>query len=247
MWAAIAVAGMLIPAAAQAQVTAYAVIPSWTTSRCSWWTRTRGRRSRPIGLGGEPYDAAITPDGRYAYVTLRAAKRVTVIDLGTLQDRPVHPVGPGAARRGHHTGRDARMDHGSQIAHRVGDRRGDQHGRSARPFRSARCRGASRSGAQGDRRVRRQSREQHGERDRSRQPDGDRRHARRSGAGRDHHRARRPHGVRHEHDRRHRRPIDIDTHTVLPSIPVGLFPRDLAITPDGRRSSSRIASRERSR
>jgi YVTN family beta-propeller protein len=29
-------------------------------------------------------------------------------------------------------------------------------------------------------------------------------------------------------------PIDLDTHTVRPSIPVGLFPRDLAITPDGQ-------------
>ncbi len=51
---------------------------------------------------------------------------------------------------------------------------------------------------------------------------------------RNHHRARRPHGLRHQHDQRHRRhDRSRHEHGAQPSIPVGLFPRDLAITPDG--------------
>lgn len=85
MRAAIAVAGMLIPAAAQAQVTAYAVIPSWTQSKVLVRDAHSGAAVASIPLTGEPYDVAITPDGRRAYVTLRASHQVAVIDLGTLQ------------------------------------------------------------------------------------------------------------------------------------------------------------------
>jgi YVTN family beta-propeller protein len=83
--AAIAVAGMSIPSAAQAQVTAYAVVPSWTQSKVLVRDAHTGAAVASIPLTGEPYDAAVTPDGRYAYVTLRASHQVAVIDLGTLQ------------------------------------------------------------------------------------------------------------------------------------------------------------------
>ena len=76
---------MSIPSAAQAQVTAYAVIPSWTQSKVLVRDAHTGAAVASIPLTGEPYDAAVTPDGRYAYVTLRASHQVAVIDLGTLQ------------------------------------------------------------------------------------------------------------------------------------------------------------------
>jgi YVTN family beta-propeller protein len=84
---------LLSPAAAQAQVTAYAVIPSWTNKQVLVADAHTGATVKAIPLGGEPYDAAITPDGRYAYVTLRAGKRVTVIDLSTLSIVQSIPVG----------------------------------------------------------------------------------------------------------------------------------------------------------
>ena len=77
--------GMLIPAMAQAQVTAYAVIPSWTQNKVLVRDAHSGAAVASIPLAGEPYDAAITADGRYAYVTLRASHQVAVIDLGTMQ------------------------------------------------------------------------------------------------------------------------------------------------------------------
>lgn len=80
-------------AQAQAQVTAYAVIPSWTNKQVLVVDAHTGATVKAIGLGGEPYDAAITPDGRYAYVTLRAGNRVTVIDLSTLSIVQSIPVG----------------------------------------------------------------------------------------------------------------------------------------------------------
>ena len=85
MCAAIAVAGMSIPSAAHAQVTAYAVIPSWTQSKVLVRDAHTGAAVASIPLTGEPYDVAVTPDGRRAYVTLRASQQVAVIDLGTLQ------------------------------------------------------------------------------------------------------------------------------------------------------------------
>jgi YVTN family beta-propeller protein len=84
---------LLSPVAAQAQVTAYAVIPSWTNKQVLVVDAHTGATVKAIPLGGEPYDAAITPDGRYAYVTQRAAKRVTVIDLSTLIIVKSIPVG----------------------------------------------------------------------------------------------------------------------------------------------------------
>jgi YVTN family beta-propeller protein/autotransporter-associated beta strand protein len=85
MWWAIAVAGVLIPSAARAQVTAYAVIPSWTQSKVLVRDAHTGAAVASIPLTGEPYDAAITPDGRRAYVTQRASHQVAIIDLVTLQ------------------------------------------------------------------------------------------------------------------------------------------------------------------
>jgi YVTN family beta-propeller protein len=84
---------LLSPVAAQAQVTAYAVIPSWTNKQVLVADAHTGATVAVIPLGGEPYDVAITPDGRYAYVTLRAGKRVTVIDLSTLSILKSIPVG----------------------------------------------------------------------------------------------------------------------------------------------------------
>ena len=78
-------AGVLVPAAAYAQATAYTVIPSWTQSKVLVKDAHTGAAIGSISLTGEPYDAAITPDNRYAYVTLRASNEVAVIDLGTLQ------------------------------------------------------------------------------------------------------------------------------------------------------------------
>jgi YVTN family beta-propeller protein/autotransporter-associated beta strand protein len=81
----VAAAGIGVPAAAHAQVTAYAVIPSWTQSKVLVKDAHTGAAVASIPLTGEPYDAAITADGRRAYVTLRASNEVAIIDLGTLQ------------------------------------------------------------------------------------------------------------------------------------------------------------------
>jgi YVTN family beta-propeller protein len=93
--AAIVATGISIssPSAAQAQVTAYAVIPSWTQSKVLVKDAHTGQAVASLPISGEPYDAAITPDGRYAYVTLRASNRVSVIDLGTLQELTAIAVG----------------------------------------------------------------------------------------------------------------------------------------------------------
>jgi YVTN family beta-propeller protein len=94
MLAAIAAIGIAIPATtAHAQVTAYAVIPSWTQSKVLVKDAHTGAAIASIPMTGEPYDAAITPDGRYAYVTLRASHRVAVIELGTMQEVTTIAVG----------------------------------------------------------------------------------------------------------------------------------------------------------
>lgn len=76
---------LVCPTVVQAQMTAYAVIPSWTQSKVLVNDAHTGKAVASITLTGEPYDVAVTPDGRWAYVTLRAQHRVAVIDLGTMQ------------------------------------------------------------------------------------------------------------------------------------------------------------------
>jgi YVTN family beta-propeller protein len=79
----LAVAGLCLPVSAAAQVTVDAFVPSWTNSRLTIFDASTGALVAPITLGGEPYDAAVTPDGRRAYVTQRASNTVTVIDVAT--------------------------------------------------------------------------------------------------------------------------------------------------------------------
>jgi YVTN family beta-propeller protein len=95
VWTTIAAAAvsMSTPEVARAQVTAYAVIPSWTQSKVLIKDAHTGAAVASIPVAGEPYDAAVTADGRRAYVTLRASNQVAVIDLGTLQLETTIAVG----------------------------------------------------------------------------------------------------------------------------------------------------------
>lgn len=74
-----------LPVAAGAQVTAYAIVPTWTSARVTILDAFTGATISSLVMTGEPYDAAVTPDGRYAWITRRAlsASSVSVIDLGT--------------------------------------------------------------------------------------------------------------------------------------------------------------------
>jgi YVTN family beta-propeller protein/autotransporter-associated beta strand protein len=87
------VAALCLPVPARAQVTAYAVVPSWTNSRVTMLDAYTGATIAAIVAAGEPYDAAVTPDGRYAYITRRAADDVVVIDLGTKAFVAAIPLG----------------------------------------------------------------------------------------------------------------------------------------------------------
>jgi YVTN family beta-propeller protein len=78
---------------ARAQVTAYAVVPSWTNSRVTMLDAYTGATIAAIVVAGEPYDAAITPDGRYAYITRRSADDMVVIDIGTKSFVAAIPLG----------------------------------------------------------------------------------------------------------------------------------------------------------
>lgn len=90
---ALALAGLCLPVRAQAQVTVQAFVPSWTNSRVTILDALTGAIVASITLAGEPYDVAITPDGRRAYVTQRAGNSVTVIDVATDTIVATIPVG----------------------------------------------------------------------------------------------------------------------------------------------------------
>lgn len=79
--------------ARHASVTAYAFVPCWTDSRVMVIDAAAGTVVAPIGVTGDPCDVAITPDGRYAFVARRAVHRVTVIDLGAYTRVATIPVG----------------------------------------------------------------------------------------------------------------------------------------------------------
>lgn len=57
------VGSLVYPAAARAQVTAYALTPSWTQSKVLVNDAHTGAVIGSIPLTGEPYDVAVTPDG----------------------------------------------------------------------------------------------------------------------------------------------------------------------------------------
>lgn len=81
------------PRAVEHQVTAYAFVPSWTEARVTALDVYSGATVGSILITGEPYDIAVTPDGRFAYLSRRGANRVTVIDIGTMGLVATIPVG----------------------------------------------------------------------------------------------------------------------------------------------------------
>jgi YVTN family beta-propeller protein len=80
-WAAAAFAVLSLAADASAQVTSQVVIPRWTVQSVLFVDTDTGDPLDDMFYGGEPYNAAVTPDGRLAVVTQRAGNTISVIDM----------------------------------------------------------------------------------------------------------------------------------------------------------------------